>query len=304
MTEEIVKSLFLTVISLLNLVTNAGLLVVLNRSQKLRDDVTNLLLIGLNAAYLMQGFTFGTTSTVLSWLGSKNETLPLGLKRFHACSISATRMASLNLVASLALVKMITIVKPLRATDLITKRRIQITLATVCSVPTLLSLASLAEPVVFSFRLKGTTYAKRGMSIRLMTVQTIFSLIVFLVSYVTIFACVVRQVIKTRTLVLPDGETAPENPVLVAFRSARGIVALCTAYMVFYIPTLINAQGPNGTNRQIQFALVWMSYCISFVNAFVFVAFCKATRIEVKRLWRLLTRQDTNRVGTDPTEDV
>ena len=124
---------------------------------------------------------FGMISSILSWTEATKDTVSNGLAQFLTFSLLHTRMSSLNLVGSLVVVKMITIVKPLKAIDILSKKRIWT------------------------------------------------SLFIFIISYGVIFVCVVKQYVNMSS----------PNPIMAAFKSARGIIALCFIYLLLICMLLV-----------------------------------------------------------------
>ena len=100
-------------------------------------------------------------SSILSWTETTKDTGYNWLVQFQNFSLLQTRMSSLNLVGSLAVVKMITIVKPLKAIDILSKKRIWIILVTCSAVTLSVSLAALREQVVYSHLFKDSYFTKR-----------------------------------------------------------------------------------------------------------------------------------------------
>ena len=229
------KSSFITLLTFINLIANSGLIAILAKSREIQEDSSIPLLLALNVSDLLHGATFGIISSILSWMGVTNETIPHLLKQFHFVSMRITRLGSLNLVAALAIVKLITIVKPLRAVQLITKTKIYLMLLACFIVPFLACVMGACSDLYYSFSVKETYKHASNKNLRIILILLIsVSLILYTFSYLYIFACVVRQVIIMRRLVLPAEGTVPPNPVITALKSSKGIMAVLTVYVVIH----------------------------------------------------------------------
>ena len=293
---EILKSSFITLLTLINLITNSGLIAILAKNREIQEDSSTPLLLALNVSDLLHGATFGMISSILSWTGVTDETIPHILKQFHYVSMRFTRLGSLNLVAALAIVKLITIVKPLRAVQLLTKLRVRLMLAASFIVPLPVCVTSILSNLHYSYTLKDTYLYTGTRTLRFIGLLLIAnSLILYTVSYLYIFACVVRQVIIMRRLVLPAEGNVPPNPVITALKSSKGIMAVLTVYVVIYIPVLILAYFGVYRESGIYFMLYWLSYGLGFINVFAYVAFSKPARKELKKFWHYVSRR--NEIG-------
>ena len=281
---EILKSSFITVLTLINLITNSGLIAILAKSREIQEDSSTPLLKALNVTDLLHGATFGIISSILSWMGVTDEEIPQILKQLQFFSMRTTRLASLNLIAALGIVKLITIVKPLRAVQLITKTKVYLMLLACFIVPFPACVMGACSNLYYSFAVKETyTHASiKNVSI-IMTLLISVSLILYTFSYLYIFACVVWQVIIMRRLVLPAQGTVPPNPVITALKSSKGIMAVLTVYVVIYIPALILANLYQ--ESVFYFVLYWLSYGFGFLNVVAYIAFSKAARKELKKFW-------------------
>ena len=132
---EILKSSFITVLTFINLIAKSGLIAILAKSREIQEDSSTPLLLALNVSDLLHAATFGIISSILSWMGVTDETIPHILKQIQLFSMRITRLPGLNLVAALGIVKLITIAKPLRAVQLMTKTKVYLMLLACFLVP-------------------------------------------------------------------------------------------------------------------------------------------------------------------------
>ena len=280
---EILKSSFITVLTLINLITNGGLIAVLAKSRDIQEDSSTPLLLALNVSDLLHGVA-GMISLILSWMGLTDEEIPQILKQLQFFSMRITRLTSLNLVAALGIVKLSTIVKPLRAVQLITKTKVYLMLLACFIVPFPACVMGACSNLYYSFAVKETYIHASNKNLHItLTLLVGTSLILYTFSYLYIFGCVVRQVIIMRRLVLPAEGTVPPNPVIAALKSSKGIMAVLTAYVVLYIPILILANLYK--ESVFYFVIYWLSYGLGFLNVFAYVAFSKPARKELKKFW-------------------
>ena len=262
------------------------MIAVLVRSREIQEDSSTPLLLALNVSELLHGATFGMVSLILSWMGATDETVPQIVKQFQYVSMRTTRMGSLNLVVALAVVKLITIVKPLRSTQLITKTKVYLMLVLSFIVPLPACVGCAFSSLKYAFAVKETFIHARYWHLRvLISLLFSISLILYTFSYVYIFVCVVRQKINMRRLILPVEGSAPSNPVIAALKSAKGVMAVLTVYVVIYIPLLLLAAFNSESGGDLAFALYWLSYALGFVDVFAYVAFSRPARTEIKKFW-------------------
>ena len=102
-----------------------------------------------------------------------------------------------------------------------------------------------------------------------------------IVCHLIIFIVVVRQHVKMRTLV-NVGPDQPPNPVLLALKSAKKILAITLSHLIQFIVSFIGVFLVNKENGR--FFCVWISYSQSVWNGFCFLAFSKDTRQSLKKL--------------------
>ena len=284
MLGEILKSSLITVLTFINLISNSGMVAILARSREIQEDSSTPLLLALNLSDLLHGATFGIISVALSWMGVTDETIPYIMKQFQIFSMRITRLGSLNLVAALGMVKLITIVKPLRAVQLITKTKVYLMLLACFIVPFPACVMGVFSTLYYSSAVKETFVHTSNKHLRILVTSLIgTSLILYTFSYLYIFACVVRQVIIMRRLVLPAEGAVPPNPVVAALKSSKGIMAVLTIYVVIYIPALILANFL--AESEMYFLLYWLAYGFGSLNVFAYVAFSKPARKEIKKFW-------------------
>ena len=292
---EIAKSSFITILTIINSIANGGLIAILVKSRELQEDSSTPLILALNITDFVHGATFGVITLTLSWMGQTNETIPHFVKQLQFFSMRMTRLGSLNLVAALAVVKLITIVKPLRAVQLITKTKIRIMVVVSFLVPLPACLLGAFTTLQYSYVSKETSVPIENGKIRI-CVTTLFgiSLMVYTSSYLYIFICVVKQIITMRRLVLPvDGnEQAASNPVISALKSSKGIMAVLTIYVIVYIPALTLAN--IYLNSEIYFVFYWLTYGFGFLNVFAYVAFSKPARKQLINFWHFIKGGNEN----------
>ena len=291
---DIWKSIFLTAITVISLLSNGGLIPILLKNREIREDAATPLLVALSISDFIQGATFGMISSILSWSEATKDTVSNGLAQFHTFSLLQTRMSSLNLVGSLAVVKMITIVKPLRAIDILSKKRIWIILVTCCVVPLSVSLTPFVQPVEYSYWFKDSYFTTRGIIEIIILTEIWTSLFIFIISYAVIFVCVVKQYVNMRRLVLPTGENgnqeAAPNPIMAAFKSARGIIALCSIYLLLHIIGVLLTNFNAASTFDAAFVVFRLYDCNGFINVFTYLAFCKPAKKELKTFFGRLRR--------------
>ena len=299
--EDIWKCLVLTVTTVIRLVANGTLIPILASSKDIQEDSASPLLLALSGSDFLQAASFGVISCALGWSDATNDNVPNSLAMFHTFSLLHTRLANLHLISAIAVVKMITIVKPLRASTILTKKRIWIIVIICCTVPFAVSLGSFIVPVVYSHKFKDSYFLNRGVLAELLTAQIFASFIIFTLCYAVIIICVVKQVINMRRLVIPAGEAATgtqsANPILVAFKSARAIIALCTVSLICISLANSLTRLNIRSTANARFVIYRLYDCNGFINVFVYIAFCKPAKRVLKNFFahvQLLCGCDNN----------
>ena len=289
---EILKSLFITLLTAVNLIANSCMIGVLVRNQEIQEDVSTPLLLALNVSDLIHSACFGMISLTLSWMGQTDDTIPYIIKQVQFFSMRFTRICSLNLVAATAVVKLITIVKPLRAAQLITKFRIRVILIITIIIPFPVCVLAILKPLNYSYVSKETSTDNNNKDLRpVINMMFVNAVAILCLSYFYIFICVVKQLINTRRLVVPtsvETEQPAPNPVITALKTSKGIVAVLTVYTVIYTPALFLANTYK--HLEVYFVFYWLAYSLGFLNVFAYVAFSKAARKELKRFFDYITR--------------
>ena len=303
--DKFIKSALLTLLSVGVVSINSLSVAAVIRSKYLQKQHTTPFLISLFVADLLQGFFGPGVSAALSWADIRD--MNNLFKKFHAFGLYLFPTASLTSVAALAAVKMITIVWPLRISDLITKKKTIFILTFVWIIPVSVSvLPFFADAPIYSY-INKTSW--EGFNFSWMT--TIFIFVIFLPcflilfgSYFTIFIVVIKQTIKIRKqIATPTGDAVQmPNLILTAFKSSRSIIAVVTIYILGYIgPAIffnITVGNSNETTRDYIFWLYWLPYTESFLNSLIYLCLNKAAKKELRKMFCLGPAQDEEMVVT------
>ena len=105
---------------------------------------------------------------------------------------------------------------------------------------------------------------------------------VMVVCCVIIFIIIIRQHIKMRKLVNVEPTSAP-NPVILAVKSAKKILAVTLSHVVQGVVLLLS--NYLATTEDSIFFARWLGFSQSIWNCCFYIAFSPDTRKEIKRLF-------------------
>ena len=291
MISEVTKNIILTITSFANPCINGVMIVVLVKSNEIWEEATTPLLTSLCISDILLFVLFSFISNILVWIDATADVIPLVVMKIHAFGLIFPRLSSLGLAAALALVKLITIMKPLRAQELLSPFRLKVILAVTWIVPTLITLPVFFFPVKYDYNMKTSQTGdsvNRIFTLIFISVSAAPSIIILFVSYITIFLVVVKKKLQSRRLVgIAPEEAGVQNneikAVLHAFKSAKAIVALLTVYIVLYLPTLIIGAFHWGSPDE-EFIIYTSSFCVSFLNSLTYMLCSKKARTSIRKI--------------------
>ena len=294
--EYVAKGVLLTLFTVGIVSMNSISLAAVLRSKYITEQPTTPFLISLFTADLLQGVLGTGMSAIVSWTDTKY--LHSMLVRFHAFGLSFPPTLSFTSVAALAAVKMISIVWPLRISDIITRKKTMSILILIWIIPLGFCLMLFHSPVPeYSYDSKRSW---EGVEYSWFTKSFIFvillpcSLVLF-GSYITIFIVVIKQTIKIRRQTAPPEENAVQMPdmILKAFKSSKSIIAVLTIYIVLFIaPAIFSfiSVGKTGYEKYV-FWLYWLPYTEGFWNSLLYICLNKAAKKELRKMFHLGSTQ-------------
>ena len=292
-TGMFVKSVVLTVLTLGMVSINSVSLVAVLRSKYLRQQHSTPFLVSHFVADLLQGVLGTSVSSVLSWVDTKEELSKL-LKQFHAFGLMFPPAASCTAVAALAAVKMLTIIRPLRISSLLTKKKTVFILILIWIIPLSFSLLNFFSfSPVYNYTSKRSWEGVKDIWLTISVVFVIYLPCTFILtgSYITIFIVVIRQMIKMRnqTASLEDSAIQTPNLILAAFKSSKSIIAVISIYLLLYVGPLMffffTVGKGTHTNSDLTFWLYWLPYTEGFWNSFFFICINKAAKKELRKMF-------------------
>ena len=297
MANDLWKSVLLTVATLAIVSINSMALVAVCHSKDLSKDRATPFLESLLIANLLQGALSTSVSAVLSWIDMQN--MNNIIKRIHAFVLFFTPAATLTSVAALATAKMITIVWPLRVSNLLTKKRTVFILCFVWIIPLVYGVFQFfAVSPEYDYQSKTSWEGPRDMWITHTGVFAIFLPCFLLLSgsYITIFIVVIKQSIKIRKQTIPSGDNVIliSNLILKAFKSAKSIIIVITIYILLYVVPSLSVFFITDNNIKYTFWLFWLPYSDSFWNCLFYLCFSKAAKNELRKIFHLNPVQDGN----------
>ena len=80
---------------------------------------------------------------------------------------------------------------------------------------------------------------------------------------------------------------------MAAFKSARGIIALCLIYLLLHVIGLLLTRLKAGSTAEAKFVIYRLYDCNGFINVFTYIAFCKPAKKELKKVFWISMRNQS-----------
>ena len=295
--DMFVKSIILTALTLGMVSINSISLAAVLRSKYLRKQQSTPFLVSHFVADLLQAVLGTSVSAVLSWVDNRELSKNLAsktLKQFHGFGLMFPPLASCTSVAALAVVKMVTIIRPLRISSLLTNKKIVFILILIWILPLSLSLLhfiSVAPEYNFASRRSWEGPKDSWLTITAAFVIYLPCIFILTGSNITIFIVVIRQMIKIRNQAAPLEDSAIQMPnlILAAFKSSKSIIAVISIYLLLYVAPVIffffTVGRETHTDSDLTFWLYWLPYTEGFWNSFFYICINKAAKKELRKMF-------------------
>ena len=294
--DNIAKSVLLTLFTVGIVSMNSISLAAVLRSKYITEQPSTPFLISLFTADLLQGVLGTGISAIVSWTDTKY--LHSMLVRFHAFGVAFPPTLSFTSVAALAAVKMVSIVWPLRISNIITRKKTMSILTLIWIIPLGFCFMQFFSPAPeYSYISKRSW---EGDEYSWFTKNYIFviilpCLLVLFGSYITIFIVLIKQTIRIRRQTAPTEEIAVQMPdmILKAFKSSKSIIAVITIYIALFIaPAIFSfiSVGKTGYENYV-FYLYWLPHTEGFWNSLFYICLNKAAKKELRKMFHFGSTQ-------------
>ena len=294
--DNVAKGVLLTLFTVGIVPMNSIALAAVLRSKYLTEQPTTPFLVSLFIADLLQGVMGTGMSALLTWTDTKY--LYNMLVRFHAFGLLFPTTSNFTSIAALAAVKMVSIVWPLRISNILTKKKTVFILILIWIIPLGICLMQFFSPAPEYSPISKRSW--EGVEYSWFTKSFIFVIFLpcFLVlfgSYITIFIVVIKQTIKIRRQTAPPEENAVQMPdmILTAFKSSKSIIVVITIYIVLFIgPAIFSfiSVGKNEYEKYV-FWFYWLPYTGGFWNSLFYIYLNKAAKKELRKMFGLGSTQ-------------
>ena len=294
--DNVAKGVLLTLFTVGIVPMNSIALAAVLRSKYLTEQPTTPFLVSLFIADLLQGVMGTGMSALLTWTDTKY--LYSMLVRFHAFGLLFPTTSNFTSIAALAAVKMVSIVWPLRISNILTRKKTVFILILIWIIPLGICLMQFFSPAPEYSPISKRSW--EGVEYSWFTKSFIFVIFLpcFLVlfgSYITIFIVVIKQTIKIRRQTAPPEENAVQMPdmILTAFKSSKSIIAVITIYIVLFIGPAIFSFISVGKNEyeNYVFWFYWLPYTGGFLNSLFYICLNKAAKKELRKMFHLGSTQ-------------
>ena len=300
-----IKPVIISVMIILNITLNIIVIAVIVKYPQLREDRTTLFVLSLTFSDLATGCTVMPISAAVCSKASPNvrnmlRYLPM-IQQMCTVSFVFTSMHSLCWVT---VCKMVAITKPLRYEQILSRRRCCIIIAGIWVSGAVMATA--LSPRVASWNIDTCMYGIRSTSklptdiatlvIFHITVELILPLSVIVYATATIFRVIVRthrQIAAQTNSIGGHIDFVGNIPSLTSksIRSGRNILIICLAYVVLTIPVAIYLTAASVGEADdvppfFQFVAVWIVFCNSFVNSFLYLFLFRYVRSKAKDMFR------------------
>ena len=279
----------------MNIITNSLVIALIARNSELREDRTALFMFSLSVSDLATGCTVMPISAAICSSATPNVKYMTALPYFHMFSVWWFNFNSLHSMLWLTVCNMVAILKPFRYEQLFTLNRCYGIIIFNWVVGAALAATKFTVLPVFSINLCVHKflpgYGISPLSLFTYGVTFVVPILVLLYATTRIFIVIVRTHKRILAQVHAiDGDTGSAGLVtLQAIRSAKNILVICCASLIFTVPLILFALLRHtgyrlSTTLDFKFAAIWLYSCNTFMNSFLYIVLHRSLR---KKTWRL-----------------
>ena len=286
-----VKSTVISVIIILNIITNSLVIAVIARYPQLREDRTTFFMFSLSVSDLAAGCTFMPISVALCSRATPEVAEMVGLlPKIHACMMWWFAFNSMHSLCWLTISKAIAILNPFKVEQLLSHKRCYFIIGVFWVIGCVLATINVTALNVITWNTEVCVYRipnERTMKAGSMTFFVIaVKLPVSLIIYCTIRIFIVVLRTHRQISVLEQSVTVGNNAfgnngfiTVQAIRSSRNIIIICIVSLLLSTPNLAFAVLDNITKTpfpdMFSFACVWLFESNTFLNSLLYITLFK-----------------------------
>ena len=285
-----IKPVIISVMIMFNITLNIIVIAIIVKYPQIREDRTTLFVLSLTFSDLVTGCTvMPISAAVCSKATPSVRSMLEYLPRIQQMCMVGFIYTSMHSLCWLTVCKMVAITKPLRYDQILTRRRCCFIIAGIWVSGAV--MATVLTPRVASWNIDTCMYGIPSSSklptdiatlvIFHIAVELILPLSVIVYSTATIFRVIVRthrQIAAQTNSIGGHIDFVGNIPSLTSksIRSGRNILIICLAYVVLTIPVAIyltaaSVGEADDVPPSFQFVAVWIVFCNSFVNSFLYL---------------------------------
>ena len=293
-----VKTGVISTIIVLNIIMNSLLIAVLVKYTELREDRTALFMISLSLADLGNGLTALPISAALcSRVTPTVQHMTQYIPKINMACMWMFGFASMHSQAWVAMSKMVSVLKPLRYEQLLTRNRCYGIIIFIWVVGA--ALASSTSSLTVTWNMNVCTYRNEANNasvsvfmLFLFVVSSIVPEVVLIYTTARIFILVVRthSQVSAQVQSISGGANESGMVTLKAIRSAKNVLVICFVALALTVPVyvfavlryiLFDAQ----TIAVFSFVPIWLFHCNSFMNSFLYMVLHRSIRQKLRLMF-------------------
>ena len=289
----VVKTVMISSLTVLNIVTNVLVIAVIARYPQLREDRSTLFMFSLTISDLANGCTAMPISAMLCSSAAESVGNILKMHRFFTRLFGLVSLHSLCLVS---LSKMVAIVKPLRYEQLLTSKRCYVIIGCTWSIGTAVASAGITHDGKWNRKLCICTVVDfphvPPSTIVGITAGVAVPLLGTIYASCRIFAVIVKTHLRITAQVnsiggYDHGALSGQTLTIQSVRSGRNILIICLAALALTIPMVVYSFSvllDTDVPSSFAFASVWILQCNSSVNGIIYLTVFRSVRFKMARM--------------------
>ena len=290
-----VKTIVISSLIVLNIITNSLEIAMITRYPELREDRTALFMVSLSVSDLATGCIVMPISAAVCSRVTPTVKDMANLADLHMYFLWLFSFNSLHSLCWLTLCKMVAVLKPFRYEQLFTRKRCYCVIVFNWVVGAVLEATKFTTRARFSDKLcvYGFTTSDVTSALALFTyaVTVVAPIIVICYATTRIFIVVVRahSGISAQVHAIDGGTGSAGLVKLRAIRSARNILVICFASVVLTIPLIVFAVMRHSGNKTVmsadyKFVAIWLFSSNTCMNGLLYVVLHRPLRKKTKLL--------------------
>ena len=280
-----------------NIVTNCLLIAVLLKYTELREDRTALFVISLSLADLGIGLCLPTSAALCSNVTSSVQHMTRHLPKVNIILIWFFGFISQHSQAWVALSKMVSVLKPLRYEQLISRNRCYGIIVCIWIVSAALAASRLVLATTWNMNfcmyiIEANNISVSALSLFLYVLSSIVPQMVLLYATVRNFLVVVRahSHVSAQVQSISGGADVSGMVTLKAIRSARNVLVICFVALALSVPVFMHMVIRHILYEAqalavFSFVAIWLFFCNSFTNSFLYMFLHRSIRHKLRLMF-------------------